>query len=216
MTMDTVVERQIEQGTLTGVTGVGSSPYIKDPALQRQLEGPQVQIAEPVFPEYVTISKYGVRVRTKAIDLMKLKMVRNKFKLPETPTYEIKLPSGKVESVLMDEEAAQDNEVDKKRWATYQVKLNSAESEQNDRIVSTIFFLGTELMDPLSDDWMVEQELLGIDIPTHPQMRLAHFLVTETTKEEIQELLRCIMGKSGVTEREIAVAEDAFRGEVHR
>lgn len=207
MTIETVVQN-VQAGPL--------QPYISDPALQRQLETPQPKIAEPLFPEFTIVKgikgKYNLRVRTQAIDLMKLKMVRNKFKLPDPPLYEIKLPSGRTESVMMDEEAAKDNPTDMKRWKTYMSQVKSAESEQNDRIVTTIFFLGAELVDPMPTDWEMEQELLGIDIPAHPQMKVSHFLITETTKEEIQELLRCIMGKSGVTESEIAVAEEAFRG----
>lgn len=207
LVQDEAVQRELTQ---TGRIG-GSTVYTNDPSLHRQLED-QAIIAEPVYPEYTVLEKHKIRVRTRAIDLMKLKLVRNKFKLPDLPTYTAKLPSGKTEEIQMDEVAAQDNSLDSARWNTYITRKKEAEENQNDKIVITIFFLGTEILDPLPDGWDVEQELLGIDIPTHPEMRKAHFLMTETTQGDIKELMRCIMGKSGVTEKDVAVAEEAFRG----
>jgi hypothetical protein len=198
-----------------GSGAVAANPYVNDPALQRKISNdPIISIAEPVFPEFITLKKWNVRVRTKAIELMKMKMVQKRFAAPDKPTYEVRLPSGRIETLEMDEEAAKDNVNDQRRWNYYQTQFKKSLEVQNEKIVTTIFFLGTELMDPMPTGWEEAQELLGIEVPTHPDMKRAHFLTTETDGTEIQELLRCIMGKSGVTETEIKSAEDSFRREV--
>lgn len=187
--------------------------YITGVVLPPETPGIQERDAFAI-PDTFTTEK-GVILRLKAVEAMKIKMVQDTFKLPEAPTYNATQPSGKTQTFKLDEVSALDNPQDTARYAQYLKDYAKVMEDQNLRVTRAIMFYGTELLSPLPNDgWEEMQVMNGIDVPTHPEMKRAHYLVTEISNVDLQVLLRLIMAKSGVTEEEIAKIEATFRGQV--
>lgn len=183
------------------VTGVALPP-----------ETPGLNTADKfVIPDTYTTEK-GVKLKLKAVEAMKIKMIQDSCQLPEHPTYTVTTPAGRTQTFKLDEVSAKANPQDEARYRTYLEDLEKTLQDQNLRVTRAIMFYGTELVTPLPDDgWDEMQMLNGIDVPKHPEMKRAHYLVTELSNKDLQVLLRLIMSKSGVTEEEVSHAEGMFR-----
>jgi hypothetical protein len=164
---------------------------------------------------FTTTKNPILKIEILPVEAMKIKKARDLVKIPRRPTYEVSLPSGKVDNYPLDALAAEQlGPQHVSRWLYYLEERREAVNEQNDAIARTIFFYGTRLKTLPDDGWEEMQSLNGFTIPTQPDLKRAHYLVTELNAGDVSDLITSIMKLSGVTEDEIKEAEDTFRGQV--
>lgn len=155
----------------------------------------------------------GMQIKLMQVAAMRLNKVMRSVRMPERPTYETKTISGRTQVHAMDEKSAQETEHGKADWEYYRKSLDDAMLEQNEKMILAILLMGTSCEIP-DDGWEQTYEALGLDVPTHPDMRRANYLMTELDPSELTRLINKIMRMSGVSEETIQEAEETFRGEV--
>lgn len=156
----------------------------------------------------------GLRVKLKPVQPMLLNKVMTSVEVPKRPTYETKTISGRVQNLPMDAQAAKETPGGEVIWEYYQEETTRALTDQNNKVVTAILVMGTECTIP-EDGWDVLQVALGLTIPTQPDLRRAHFLLTAIIDaNELNDLIAKIMKLTGVSEEAIAEAEGAFRSSV--
>lgn len=181
-------------------------------------------------PDHYTIKKgpmKGVVVTIKSIQPLLLNKVLRSVKVPKRPTYTTVTVTGKEQEHPMDEESAAETPGGKAMWEYYEEMKEEAQAEQNDRMTTAIFAMGSDFsfsdlpkvrndetgeMEPWN--WEAEHSLLGIDVPAEPRLKKAHLLSTSLEADEISSLTTKIMKKSGVDEEAVKEAEESFRNAV--
>lgn len=169
---------------------------------------------------YVTHNEYDLDngrgklwIELKPINPMLLRMAMSAVKIPKRPTYEAKTAGGRVEHHPLDEVSALDNPSDNARWQMYIEEREEAMGERTNASMRATFYYGT-VMTPPNNGWDDEQEMLGIEVPSKPELRKAHYLMSTLTVADMNGLMRAITRNMGISEEGIEAAEDSFRGPV--
>ena len=165
---------------------------------------------ETVLPDDVYVCKSGLKVKVTPIPPMLLQKVMNSVPLPKRPTYETKTISGRTEDWPMDEESAAQTPHGKARWDFFQEETTAAQARQNEQVTMAAFLFGTECEIP-EDGWDEMQAFLGLEVPTQPDQRRAHYLATELPAEDIAGLMQAVMGQLQLPEELVADAEASFQ-----
>lgn len=153
----------------------------------------------------------GLVVKIHAVSPILIQKVSARYQSPKRPTYEAQTVGGNVELHPMDEQSARETPGGLAVWKNYLEEKERAESQQNAAVTQFILAKGTK-MDQLPDDgWEEMQELFGVEIPTNPDLRRAHYLSTELGPDEMKYLIEQIMALSGVSQTAIDEAENSFR-----
>lgn len=168
-------------------------------------------------PFYVTRDLYQVEggqkenlwIEVAPINPMLLRMAMSAVKLPVRPTYEARTSGGRVELHPLDEVAAAENARDQAKWEMYTEERSEAQGARTDASMRATFFYGTKFTPP-NTGWDVEQEMLGIPVPTQPELRKAHYLMSVLTLPDMNGLMRAITRGMGVSEEAISQAEGSF------
>lgn len=155
----------------------------------------------------------GLEIEIKSVDPALIQRVMRSTPMPPRPVYEAKTFGGRVEFHPLDEESAAQTPGGQGQWDLYQEQLTEAQTEQNDRVIRALFLYGTDCIVP-DDGWVAMHEFLGMNVPTDPEMRRAHYLSSELSAEDLAGVTSAIMKMTGVSEEAIADAEAAFRGAV--
>lgn len=157
----------------------------------------------------------SVVVTVKTIQPLLLNKVLRSVKLPKRPTYETETVTGAKQLHPLDKESAAETPGGKAQWEYYEEMLQEAQGEQNDRMTTAIFAMGSDFdIDSIPEDaksWEAEHALLGIEVPQELRLKKAHLLSTSLGSDEISALTTKIMKKSGVDEEAVKEAEDSFR-----
>lgn len=172
----------------------------------RNGDKPEVKTAE-----FTTSS--GVKVLLKPVDPIFIQSVSSSVKIPKTPTYEVTTVSGRVERHKMDAKAAEQLPDGTSLWQQYIDERNEAQTEQSNRILRAILYMGTEVELP-SHDWEKKFRFLGIDVPDDPDERRVFYLTSELTTQDTMALMTQVMRLTGVDEEVVQRAEEAFRNPV--
>ena len=110
-------------------------------------------------------------------------------------------------------ESAKESPHGEVRWQYYEEETVAAQSAQNEKVTTAAFLFGTECEIP-EDGWDIKQEFLGLEVPTDPDMRRAHYLATELPAEDIAGLMQAVMGQLQLPEELVADAEASFQRSV--
>lgn len=158
------------------------------------------------------VTKAGVELTLVPIPPMLLEKVRGSVKYPPIPQYETKTAAGNIEKFNHDESTLQ-TDADKAAWAEYTAAKREADRLLNERVMRALFLKGIALDMPADDEWIKEQEFMGIEIPTDPQERKLHYIQTEilASSEDMVGIMSDIMRLTGVEEAVVQSAEDSFR-----
>ena len=131
------------------------------------------------------------------------------------PTYTVKLPNGEAETHQHTAESINDvntPQVEKDAWDTYQTQLELCNAETQEKVLSYVFYKG--IVCDVSDEWLSEQEWLGIELPNNPGDLKVLYIETELLKTpaEIQQAFLDILKLSakGVDNSAIQAAEATF------
>jgi len=166
----------------------------------------KVEVEEDIYT-----TEDGLVVKVSPIPPMLLQKVMSSVKMPERPTYEAKVGfSGRVEIWPMDEESAKETEHGETRWEYYDEVKTQQQAIQNDRITAAAFLFGTECEIP-ENGWDKRQEYLGLEIPTDPDQRRAHYLATELSAKDVAGLMQAVLGTLQIPEEAIEDAENSFQ-----
>lgn len=156
----------------------------------------------------------GLRIELLPVQPMLLNKVMTSIETPRRPTYETRTVSGKVQNLPMDEKAAKETPGGEVQWQYYLEETERALTEQNNRVVNAIFVMGTNFDIP-EDGWDQIQVAIGVEVPTQPALRRAHFLITAISDPaELNEIISKIVRLTGVSEEVIAQAENTFQHSV--
>lgn len=159
---------------------------------------------------YPSIGKMvGQRIKPLRVNPSLVQRVISSVKLPPRPVYETKTFSGRVETHPMDEVSAAQTPGGDGIWQQYLEDKKEANLKRNERLAAVLFSRGTEYTLP-NNQWESEHEALGIEVPTEPGLKRAHFLATELEPEDINDLITEILRLTGVTEDKIKEAEATF------
>ena len=158
-------------------------------------------------PYYVLTDRQWVRLLD--VNPMLIRMATRTIKLPTRPTYETKTMSGRTEKIPLDAEAAKDNPSDQAKWEVYLEEYDEANAERTDISTRAMLFYGTEFTPP-DTGWEDKQAFIGIEVPTKPELRKVHYLSTEISLSDFRGLVNAIAKRMGVSEEQIAQAEDSF------
>lgn len=153
----------------------------------------------------------GARIEVFKVSPTLVQKVIQSVKLPKRPTYETRTFSGRVEVHPMDEVVAQQTPGYQGLWDQYVEDKAQAEADRNERLASVLLSRGTRYTLP-DTGWVDEHEAMGLEVPTEPNMRRAHYLAVELDPEDLNDLVKEILRLTGITEERIKEAEDSFRG----
>lgn len=151
----------------------------------------------------------GLTVQIHAVNPMLIQKVSGRFKMPKRPTYKATTIGGNIEEHPMDEQSARETPGGLAIWEDYLSEQARISAEQNEAVTQAILVMGAKI-DELPTGWEEVQGILGVEIPTQPELRKAHYLSTELTPDEMKRLIEEIMALSGVSEAAIKEAENSF------
>ena len=120
--------------------------------------------------------------------------------------------SGEFETHYHDEETVAGNPELEEAWREYKRAASLWQRGQSDVMMKAIALKGIEFDMPETDDWIAEQELLGIEVPEDPASRRVHYLQTEIvgSVKDMVRLLFSSMGMTGMDEEANGVASRLF------
>lgn len=159
------------------------------------------------------VTSSGVKVLLKPVDPIFIQSVAGSVKLPKTPTYETTTISGRTERHKMDAKAAEQLPDGASIWTQYIDERNEAQTEQSNRILRAILYVGTECELP-EGDWERKFRFLDIDIPDDPDERRVFYLLSELSTHDTMALMTQVMRLTGVDEEVVQRAEESFRNPV--
>lgn len=157
----------------------------------------------------------GIEVDIIKINPFMIQRVTKKHALPPRPKYEAKTMSGKVEMHPMDAESALQTPGGIAIWEQYLEDRAEAEAIQNEELTRALFTFGTSVKDKaIPKGWQQTYQTLGIEISEDPNVQRAEYLMMELPGNEVRDLFAEIMKASGVTQEQIAEAEETFRDKI--
>jgi len=112
--------------------------------------------------------------------------------------------------------AAEKTALNIKEWAKYNSALERMEAEKNEQRTKTYLIMGVDCPFPDNDDWMKEQEFLGIEIPENELERKYHYLITVVMTSPldllnvIQEITK-LSFEGIISEEDVDAAMQLFR-----
>lgn len=151
------------------------------------------------------------------IQLQKIaESIKDKYKLVK-PTYTVTVAGGGKQVFDYDEESITDKATpkeDKDKWTEYKTQFDLMQSEANEKTTAYLFYEGVEC--EIDDEWLEEQEWLGIELPKNRFDLKVRYITTKLLKtpEQIKQAIAEIMRLSikGVDNSAIKAAESTFPG----
>jgi len=161
----------------------------------------------------------GRRIQLKKPDLMFIQQTMHDVKMPDKPTYDVKIGSRTVAYPLDPLVIKQtEDPVEKARlrkiWLDYQSELNEATLEQAMRSTGAVYYEGTvpdlEMVDG-DRKWLRKVRVARWEIPDDDEEKWVFYLQTSLSEPDTVKISSAIVRKAGgVAEEDIQVAEDMF------
>lgn len=160
----------------------------------------------------VFVTKNGLKINLRKIDLWYVQHVSNSIEMPEVPTYKVQVGfKGREEEYPLDAEVAKELPEYGPIWRKYIRDRNDALSRQSELVMRAMFHLGTEQPNNWYDpEWERQQRIIGIKLPSEQDELWLEYLISILDQEEKEELLNAITKLSGVSEEMIREAEESF------
>lgn len=164
----------------------------------------------------VFITSEDVKIRLKPVDPLFVQTITRSVVEPKKPTYTEYIGFNKrpQEVEMRDKETAEQIEGGLERWKEYEEARDNADSERMDRSLKAIFMSGTEVPDNddwVTDKWLGRMEFLGIPIPESREYAWVLYILTNYNAEEILAISQKIMKLTGLSEEDLAIAEETFQ-----
>lgn len=161
-------------------------------------------------------TKDGVELNISGIKPLLLQRLEKSYRKsnpePKKPTYIVDGLGGKEE--LPHNETTLTTEEDKIRWLQWKDQRAIWEAGLNERILHAILLKGVKNKFEINDEWIEEQEFLGIEVPESKNGRRILYIETEILSgEDIVGLTRNVMSLSGLGEEVLQEADKLFRSE---
>ncbi len=165
----------------------------------------------------VFVTKDGNRIPLRRVAPLLMEKVRQSVKLPTPPTYEVETVGGDIEIHVHDETTLETDE-DRAAWAAYQTAQAQANGDLMEKILRLLFAKATGDVVPAGDEWIKEQQYLGVDVPDDPLGRKIHYIQTEllTHTGDIMAFMSAAVALTGVDEEVVESAEATFRNQVRQ
>lgn len=164
----------------------------------------------------------GISIRIVPIPLL-LDKVRAAYPDLPNPTYTEQVAGGATQDVEITEDMAASWAKEDPdgwaphaaKWAAYQAAQAARNEQANDAIWKAIVTKSIVADLPDSDDWVLDQQDLGIDVPESPRERRAHYIWTEVIGGT-HDIIRITAMANGadLTEEALVTAEASFRGTI--
>lgn len=162
----------------------------------------------------------GVEVEFLSIAVL-LDKFQSAHKPPPKPTYKLKNALGADEEHELDEKSLtekpdQFTPEQHAAWQAYLVENAKATDEYNRALTRLLLMRGIVVEIPKTDEWVKQQEWLGITVPADPMERRLHYIETEVmgSVADYERVTLGVMSASGVSENLLKQVEDSFRGRV--
>jgi hypothetical protein len=161
----------------------------------------------------VTTSR-GVTVTCLPIQSL-LDKLNAQYKPPEPPSYEVKTATGAVERHAHDATTLETDE-DRAAWQAYLQARADAQTAQSLALTRLVLLRGISVDMPTDEQWVKEQEWLGLQVPDDPFERKLHYIETEVIAgvADIEAIMLGVMRESGVPEELLAQMDATFRHQV--
>ena len=154
-----------------------------------------------------------------------LEELRKAYPEPKRPTYTEHTAGGGVNEIeITDREAAAWMEHDPKSWAehadkwdSYIAERDAAQERANEAIWKAVMLRALVIELPDNDDWIREQEELGIKVPRSPKDRRIHYIRTEVIGGMRDVLRLTAIAQGGdIPEEALSLAEASFQHSLAR
>lgn len=169
----------------------------------------------------------GRRIRTKKVSPFVIERILNSMEQPKTPTYSVTTVTGDEQEFELNEKMLEGEDFEarpeeqkaewKKKWQEYKDADTTFRSELNEKLLNLIFYKVVDEAVPDDDEWIEDQEFIGIDVPRDNKRELkVHYIKTEviTSPSDIEGLLAHTMKSIGVRKEVLLQVEDSFRDRV--
>lgn len=157
----------------------------------------------------------GTVLDLKDIDALLLSAAMNTVEVPELPTYDVTLASGRVVQYPMDKEVAEQSPELQPVWDTYVYDQALAANTQMRIMTNTIMLDGVKRPpDWIDAVWERKLKLMGARLPADPDERWLLYLRSKMNLTQILELTAKVMRRTGVPEEYISAAENSFPDQV--
>lgn len=166
---------------------------------------------ESIPTTYTTLA--GMVVRIKPVSQPAIDLIKHGVKYPDIPTYKAPVGDGKLVEIIPHDETTLETDEDKKAWAAYKEEYAKTDALVNKRIQDLIFLKGIDVDLPDNDDWVGDQEYVGIQVPTNPRERYIHYVRTEVliTPQDLVGAMEIVMQASHVPQEKLIEAQAAFQ-----
>lgn len=154
----------------------------------------------------------------RAVSVIQLQKIAESIKEKYTlvkPTYTVTLAGGAKQVYEYDEKSIEDvttPQEDKDKWAEYKKQFDLMQAEANEKTTAYLFYDGVEC--EIEEDWIEEQEWLGVELPKNKFDLKVRYITTRLLKtpEQIKNAITEIMRLSikGVDNSAVKAAEGTF------
>lgn len=154
----------------------------------------------------------------KAVSVIQLQKIAESIKEKYTlvkPTYTVTLAGGAKQVYEYDEKSIEDvatPQEDKEKWTEYKRQFDLMQAEANEKTTAYLFYDGVEC--EIEEDWIEEQEWLGVELPKNRFDLKVRYITTRLLKtpEQIKNAITEIMRLSikGVDNSAVKAAEGTF------
>ena len=157
----------------------------------------------------------GTKLNVQGIKPLLLQRIEREYKRknekPKKPTYKTE-GLGPSEELDHDESTLTTTE-DKKRWLKWKENDKEWTAGLNEKMLHAMILKGITNKFKITQDWIDEQEILGIDVPESKALRKILYFETEllSTPDDILQLSKSIMELSGLSPEVLAEADDLFQ-----
>lgn len=168
---------------------------------------------EKKAPDFFTTSM-GYKIEINPIPPFLMDKATQGVVYPEKPMYEVETAGGEIEYHPHDETTLA-NDADRAIWDAYQSALTAAQEQENEGMMRIMLLkgIGVEMQGEAFEDWLEEQEFLGIEVPKGKSARKVHYIESEIlgNNDDIAEIMTRIVAASGVSQEVVDSAKESFR-----
>lgn len=132
---------------------------------------------------------------------------------PEHPWYDVEIAGGDKERHLHDDKSAEETGPETVELLNgYRDELRERNAEISRRVMRVIFLKGVDYGE-ITDDWIAEQEYMGIKVPDNPVGRRMHFIETEVigSPNDLANIMTEVMAMGGVGRERIDEVKRMFQ-----
>lgn len=164
------------------------------------------------------ITSTGARVDFKTVSPTLIQKSQTAGTLPSVPYREVDTAFGEKQKEELSADDLRTDE-EKKQWQEYETATKTVLEKRSSDFIKVIFSKGVEIDDSKIEEWKREQiEDWGWEVPKNPIEARVEYIRSELVGHPEDEMLiiTCVLGKSGIPEKELEDVRTMFRSSLRR